>query len=103
MSKRLQHKDLDDASGPPAFFRREQQTLQEPGRVRKGAPLPIALAPRQEQPGQGDVLVLAQVGEVVIDGQVCSRAQRRDSSALPIQTRARSAGTGRTLGKKSLT
>ena len=69
MRERLQHQDLDDASRPAPLFRRQQEALQEPGRLVQGALRTLALVPRQEHPGQGDVLELAQVTEVVIDGQ----------------------------------
>ena len=47
----------------------QQEALQEPGRLVKGRLRTLALMPRQEQPDQGDVLELAQVAEVVINGQ----------------------------------
>ena len=51
------------------FFRRWQEALQEPGRVVHGAVLcALVRVPGQEHPGQGDVLELAQVAEVVVDG-----------------------------------
>src|SRR5690348_3969865 len=85
VGERLQQNDLDDASRPPAFFRREQQALQEPGRLMHGALWALVLMPRQEQPGQGDVLELAQVTEAVINGQaVLTRpAEGFTESALP--------------------
>ena len=41
------------------FFRRQQEALQEPGRLVKGVLCTLILVPRQEHPGQGDVLELA--------------------------------------------
>ena len=51
----------------------------------KGRLLPLALTPRQEHPGQGDVLELAQVRQVVISGQVLLTrpAEGSTESALP--------------------
>ena len=69
MRERPQHQDLDDASRPAPCFGRQQEALQEPGRLVREALRTLALVSRQEQPGQGDVLELAQVTEVVIDGQ----------------------------------
>src|SRR6185437_5956369 len=54
---------------PAPRFRRQQKALQELGRLVPGALRSLAPVPRQEQPGQGDVLELARVAEVVIDGQ----------------------------------
>ena len=64
--ERLQDQDLDDPSRPAPFFRGQQEALQEPGRFAKGT---LILVPRQEHPGQGDVLELAEVGQVVVRGQ----------------------------------
>ena len=50
-------------------FRCLQKTLQESHCLTNGAVGPVALIPGQEHPGQGDVLELAQVAEVVLGGQ----------------------------------
>ena len=60
-----QDRDLDDVPGPFSLFRRREQALQEPDRLANGH----SLGSRQKHPGQGDVLELAQVTEVVIRGQ----------------------------------
>ena len=41
------------------FFGRQQEALQEPGRLVQGALYALILVPGQEHPGQGDVLELA--------------------------------------------
>ena len=91
---------------PPVFGRREE-ALQEPDRlVERSARARSAPVPGQEHPGQGDVLELAQVAEVVVDGQASlARPAERFSPAAPARssTRALNAGTGRTLGEKSPT
>ena len=50
-------------------FRCLQEALQEPHRLMHGAVCAVARVPGQEHPGQGDVLELAQVAEVVLSGQ----------------------------------
>src|ERR1039457_4567406 len=84
MRERPQHQDLDDASRPPSLFRRQEEALQELERLVNGAPCTFALIPRQEHPGQGDVLELAQVAEVVVSGQalLTRPAQRVAEPAL---------------------
>jgi hypothetical protein len=59
VGERLQHQDLDDASRPLPFFRRQQEALQQPGCLVQGVLRTLILVPRQEHPGQGDVLELA--------------------------------------------
>src|SRR5436309_12840836 len=68
VSKCLQYQDFDDASRPITFFRRLQEALEEAQCLTKGAVCTVALVLSQEQPGQGDVLELAQVAEVVLSG-----------------------------------
>ena len=69
VGERLQHQDFDHASRPLAFFRCLQEALQESHCLKHGAVCTVALIPGQEHPGQGDVLELAQVAEVVLGGQ----------------------------------
>ena len=57
--ERLQHQDLDDPSRPAAFFRREQEPVQEPGHLVNGVLGTLLRRSRQEDPGQRDVLELA--------------------------------------------
>ena len=52
-----------------ACFRCLQEALQESHCLKHGAVCTVALIPGQEHPGQGDVLELAQVAEVVLGGQ----------------------------------
>ena len=89
-----------------ALFRRSQEAVQEPDRLVSGALGTLVLVSRHEHPGQGDVLELAQVTEVVIDGQalLTRPAESFTEAALrdPVPV-ALNAGTGRTLGKKSPT
>ena len=56
--------------------------------------------PGQEHPGEGDVLELAQVAEVVLDGEasLTRPAERLTQPPCATHTRARSAETGRTFG-----
>ena len=64
-----------------------EEALQELERLAAPALTPRS-APvlRQQQPGQGDVLELAQVAEVVVDGQAAARApSRRASPSLPLR------------------
>ena len=53
----------------PAFFRSFQQTFQQPHCPRNGGICTVAPIAGQEYPGQGDVIKLAQVAEVVISRQ----------------------------------
>src|SRR5439155_14496877 len=54
---------------PLPFFRSLQKALQESHGLTNGAVCTLALMPGQEHPGQGNVLELAQVAEVVLNGQ----------------------------------
>ena len=69
MGERLQHQDFDDASRPLPFFRCFQEALQESHCLKHGAFCTVARIPGQEHPGQGDVLELAQVAEVIRNGE----------------------------------
>ena len=65
----LQHQDLDQAAQPCARFRREEEPFQESGRVLEGAFRTVCCVLSKEHSGEGDVLELVQVAEVVIEGQ----------------------------------
>src|SRR2546421_11130094 len=67
--KRLQHQDFDDASRPLPFFRRLKEVLQEFHCLKHGVFCTVALRPGQEHSGQGDVFELAQVAEVIRNGE----------------------------------
>ena len=69
MGDRLQHQDLDHTAQPSARFRRWQEPLQESGRVLEGALRTVCCVLSQQHSGEGDVLELVQVAEVVLDGQ----------------------------------
>ena len=69
VSERLQHQDFDHASRPLPFFRCFQEALRKSRCLVNGAFFPIALIPGDEHPGQGDMLELAHVAEVVMGGQ----------------------------------
>ena len=45
------------------------ETIQQPGRLIEAAPGVVGPVPGEECPDQGHVLVLAQVAEVVVDGE----------------------------------
>src|SRR5579859_6894870 len=66
--QRLQHEDLDNASRPLPLFGRSYQALQKSGRLLNGARSVLGRISGQERPGQGHVLELAQVAEVVVEG-----------------------------------
>ena len=63
----LQDQDLDEGAGPAALLGGDRQPIEET--VRRSAPATSA-ASREQDPGQGDVLVLADVGQVVVRGEV---------------------------------
>ena len=62
VTKRLQHQDFDDTAGSRSVVRGAKKPLQQSHRVRHGAA-------GEKHPGKGDVLELAQVAEVVCNGQ----------------------------------
>ena len=62
-----------------------QQALQEPGRLVNGGLRTLILVPGQEHPGQGDVLELAQVDEVVVDGQALLTRPAERFTQLPLR------------------
>ena len=118
MRERLQHQDLDDASRPlPRVPPPAQETLQEcPWPRAAGAFVPIAPVPGDEHPRQGDVLELAQVAEVVVDGQAPlahpaqglgqpalrdphPRLQRRDGTHVGIRAPGRTGAPPRRAGR----
>ena len=72
VGERLQHQDLDDAPPAPALFRRLQEALQEAECGAHDESAPSAWA-GQQQPGQGDVVELAQVAELVVGRDVLAR------------------------------
>jgi hypothetical protein len=69
VGERLQHQDFDDASRPLTCFRCFQEAFQESHCLKHGAVCTVALRPGQEHPSQGDVLELAQVAQVVRNGE----------------------------------
>src|SRR5205807_2216042 len=76
--------DLDDASRPASCFRRRQEALKEPGRLVNGGSGPLLRLPRQEHPGQRDVLEFVEVTEVIGGGQalLAGPAERLTEPAL---------------------
>ena len=84
MSERLYDQDLDHAPAPRTLLSRSEQTLQEAGRLVQEAPRRLRRVPGQQQPGERDVLELAQVAEIVLAGQTSfpSPAQRFTQRAL---------------------
>ena len=68
VSKRLQFQNFDGATCPSAFFCFFKEALQQSHYLKNGAVCMVTLVLGQEYSGQGDVLELAQVAEVVIDG-----------------------------------
>ena len=68
-SQGLQDEDLDDAPPPSSRFGRDQQSLEKRARLLDRTPVMGPGPLGQEHPGEGDVLELAHVGEVVIDRQ----------------------------------
>ena len=69
LGERLQDEDLDDAAPPSARFGGDQQTLKERDRFLDPARVMGPGALGQEHSGKGDVLVLADVSQVVFDRQ----------------------------------
>lgn len=100
MSERLQDQNLDGASHSAARFGRLQQAFQKSERVMQGLRLLADRVAGDEHAGEGDVLELAQKGQIVVDGQIRSRTQLRTSGNLPCSThtRAFSAGMGAMSG-----
>ena len=84
--ERPQYTDLDDASRPLALFRRSKEAVQEPGLLVNGALGTLVLISRHEQAGQGDVLELAQVAEVVIDGQALLTRPAESFTSCPARS-----------------
>ena len=69
VGERLQHQDLDDAARPLPRFGRLAKALQEPGRIIDGSLRALRPVLGQQRPGQGDVLELAQIGEIGLSRQ----------------------------------
>jgi len=65
-----QHENRDGASRPPPCFRRVQKVLQESDLLVHDAIVPFVAIAGKEDPGQGDVLELAQVAKIVVDGEI---------------------------------
>jgi hypothetical protein len=61
----MQHEDFDDAAVPPAALGRGQEPLEQDGPLIQSGLVLVGEVPREEQPGEGDVLVLAQVRQLV--------------------------------------
>src|SRR5947208_3225307 len=61
-----------------------QEAFQEPGRLVYGALRALGRVAGQEHPGQGDVLELAQVAEVVVDGQTSLTGPAEGFTQLPL-------------------
>src|SRR6266536_1476817 len=84
VGERLQHQGFDDASRPLPFFRCVKEALQESHCLKHGAVCTLARIPGQEHPGQGDVLELAQVAEVVLNGEAMyTRSASPSRSSAP--------------------
>jgi len=65
MSDGLKNQDFEQASGPLPLLRRLSKVLQKSGGVVEGIIGALGRVRGQEHPGEGDVLELAQVAEVV--------------------------------------
>ena len=89
VGERLQDQDLDQGAGPPALLRGDSEPLEQA--VRRAAPSGVRLV--QQDPGQGDVLVLAEVVQVVVGlevlvarpGERLVEAARGDEQAGPLR------------------
>jgi hypothetical protein len=68
MGERLQYQDLENASCPLPFYRRQQEALQESQGHMNGVFCAVAPILGQKHPSQGDMLELTQVAEVVLSG-----------------------------------
>ena len=67
--ERLQHQNFDDTSHPVAGFRCLQKTLLQGDSRLSGGVFPQRSCTGDEHSRQGDVFVLPQVAEVVLNGQ----------------------------------
>ena len=101
---RPQDQDLDDAARPAARLGRRQEPVEQCGRLRQGRRPPPVRVVREESPGQGDVLVLVQVGRGRRPPR-CPGARAHSSapatSPEAARTRARAAATGPDVAARS--
>ncbi len=66
MSKGEQDEQLEDAAVTPAFVRGSQKSFEEAERLVKRGAVPLGPIMCHQEPRQGDVLVLAQVGRRIV-------------------------------------
>ena len=105
MGEGLQDQDLDHGPHPAAVLgAASTRRPRRAGRLGGDSRVPRCRVLREQHPGEGDVLVLAQVGELVRRRPRPAgvpRPRRRPVPRAAASTRARTAATGRTFGAKS--
>ena len=85
MRERLEHQDLDDAACPSTCFRRPKETLQEFWCLARGVVATLPSRTGQQQSGEGDVVELAHVAQLVLDGDAMRAGPAQRLAQLPLR------------------